>query len=111
MITASEIAWVVAGLILLKWAAQKFLDWVNRSHVKKHQDIVPKAFEGVIDEPTYRKSTEYTLAKSKFEQIESGWSVVVLMAVLFCGVLPWAFGAFRGQFGTSAWAAAAFLFL
>jgi STE24 endopeptidase len=79
--------------------------------VKKHRDAIPKAFEGVIDELTYRKSTEYTLAKSKFEQIESVWSVLVLLVVLFSGVLPWTYSSFRSQAGSSAWAGAAFLFL
>jgi len=109
--TTAGIAWVVAGLIVLKWAAQEALDWLNRRHVTKHKDAVPKAFEGVIDETTYRKSTEYTLAKSRFEQIESGWSVLILLILLFSGVLPWAFSTFRGHFGGSAWAGAAFLFL
>jgi len=34
----------------------------------------------------------------------------VLIAVLFSGVLPWAFGRFTATFGTSIWAMASFLF-
>src|SRR5258706_4682073 len=111
MSAASGAAWMVTGLILAKWAAQEILDWLNRSHVATHRDQIPKALEGIIDEPTYRKAAEYTLAKSRLEQVESGWSVVVLLVVLFSGVLPWAFNAFRVQFGSSAWATAALLFL
>jgi STE24 endopeptidase len=36
---------------------------------------------------------------------------VVLIAVLFSGVLPWAFGRFSASFGTSIWAMAGFLFV
>src|SRR5438067_455819 len=110
MSPASIAAWLVAGLILIKWAAQEGLDWLNRSHVLKHRETVPKVFEGTIDERTYRKSVEYTLAKSKLEQVETAWNVVVLLAVLFTGVLPWSYGAFAKSFGTSAWAMGAFLF-
>src|SRR6476660_8028894 len=110
MIPWSMAATVVVGLVLAKWAAQEGLDWLNRSHVLKHRDAVPKSFEGMIDEATYRKSSDYTLAKSKLEQIDTAWNVVVLLAALFTGVLPCGYSAFAKSFGTSAWAMGAFLF-
>jgi STE24 endopeptidase len=54
---------------------------------------------------------DYTLAKSKFEQGETVWGVVVLLLVLFTGVLPSTCHAYHAHFGNSAWSAAAFLFL
>src|SRR4051812_11207199 len=107
---AHSLALIAAGLIILKWAAQEWLEWLNRRHVIRHAGQVPKAFQGIIDEPTFRKSTEYTLSTSRFEQIETGWSVLVLLAVLFSGVSSWAWTTFVGSFGHSAWADAAFLF-
>jgi STE24 endopeptidase len=104
-------AWCIIILILLKWGGQEVLDWLNRGYVKKNRHAVPKALEGIIDEATYRKSADYTLAKSKFEQFETGWSVLVLLLVLFTGVLPRTYHAYQTHFGSSAWAAAAFLFL
>src|SRR6266581_470201 len=111
MISASTAGWVVAALILVKWSGETFLSWLNRGHVLRHRNTVPKAFEGIIDEATYRKSNDYTLAKSKLDQIETAWDVVVLLVVLFSGVLAWAYGVFSGRFGNSAWAMAAFLFV
>jgi STE24 endopeptidase len=100
----------VAALILVKWAAQIWLEWLNLKHVRAHADAVPDAFKGVVDEATYRKSVEYTLAKGKFDQIETAYQVIVLLLILFSGVLPWAFNLFSNWLGTSAWAMAAFLF-
>src|SRR4051812_46512279 len=109
--TAHSVALTVAVLIVLKWATQEVLELLNRRYLMRHRDQVPKAFQGVIDEPTYRKSTDYTLATSRFEQIESGWNVLILLAVLFSGALPSSWSTFGGKFGSSAWAAAGYLFL
>jgi STE24 endopeptidase len=65
----------------------------------------------VIDEPTYAKSVEYTLAKGRFSSIESSWSTFVLLVFLFSGVLPWGYKLFTDRLGVSAWSQAAFLFV
>jgi STE24 endopeptidase len=62
-----------------------------------------------MDESTYRRSIDYTLAKSRFGNIVNVFDAVVLIAVLFSGLLPWAFGKFG--FGTSILAMAGFLFV
>jgi STE24 endopeptidase len=100
----------VAALIVLKWAAQIWLERLNLKHVRAHAGAVPKAFKGIVDEATYRKSVEYTLAKGKFDQIETSYHVVILPLILFSGVLPWAFNLFAHSLGTSAWVMAVFLF-
>jgi STE24 endopeptidase len=100
----------VAVLILLKWAAQLCLERLNLKHVRAHAGAVPDAFRGTVDEPTYRRSVEYTLAKGKFDQIETSYSTLILLIVLFSGVLPWAFDLFSRRFGSSALAMAAVLF-
>jgi STE24 endopeptidase len=101
----------VAALIALKWAAQIWLERLNLKHVRAHAGAVPDAFKGIVDEPTYRKSVEYTLAKGKFDQVETSYHVVILMLILFSGVLPWAFNFFARSLGTSAWVMAVFLFV
>jgi len=72
---------------------------------------VPSALKETIDEATYAKSVQYTLAKNRFGQIEDTYDTAVLLAVLFSGVLPWMFGVFVERLGTSVWAMAAFLFV
>jgi STE24 endopeptidase len=100
----------VAALIVVKWAAQIWLERLNLKHVRAHAGAVPNAFKGVVDETTYRKSIEYTLAKGKFDQFETTYQVAILLLILFSGVLPWAFNFFTRSLGSSAWAMAVFLF-
>lgn len=104
-------ATVVAGLILVKWAAQIWLERVNLRHVRAHAGGVPEAFQAIIDPPTYSKSVAYTLAKGKLEQVELIYHCAVLLVVLWSGILPWGFRWFNSQLGSSAWAMAGFLFI
>jgi STE24 endopeptidase len=98
------------GLILTRLAAELWLAALNRRHVLAHAGEIPPPFRGIIDEPTYKKSVAYTLAKERFGNIEEIWSTAILLTVLFSGILPWALDLFSNGLGQSAWAIAAFLF-
>ena len=56
-------------------------------------------------------SVDYTLAKNSFGDVVTVFDVVLLVAILFSGVLPWAFGKFTAAFGSSVLAMAGFLFI
>jgi STE24 endopeptidase len=71
---------------------------------------VPEAFRGLIDQETYAKSVQYTLAKNRFSQFADVYHAVVLLLALFSGVLPWGYEFSNSHLGESAWAMAAFLF-
>ena len=109
MSAVSVVAWVLL-LILAKWAAQIWLERLNSRHVLAHADAVPEAFKGVVDEVTYAKSVQYTLAKGRLDQVQLTYNSAVLLLVLFSGVLPWGFRQCTQGLGSSAWAMAAFLF-
>lgn len=111
MSTTAIVTTAALVLILARWLAQIWLARLNRSNVEAHAGKIPKAFEGTIDQETYTKSVQYTLAKSNYGQIETTYDLIVFIIVLFSGVLPWAFVHFTHQFGTSAWSMAGFLFL
>ena len=98
-------------LILARAITELWLSRLNQHHVCAHANEVPSAFRQLIDEATYRRSVEYTLAKSRFGDIANLFDTALLTAVLFSGVLPWAFGRFIASFGTSIWAMAGFLFV
>jgi len=98
-------------LILARLVTELCLSRLNRRHVYANRNEVPPVFRGVIDELTYRRSIAYTLAKNHFGNIVNVFDAVVLIAVLFSGLLPWAFGKFSASFGTSVPAMAGFLFL
>ena len=106
----APVAIVALVLILARWFAEFWLSRLNEQHVRAHAAEVPAAFKEVIDEPTYRKSVEYTLAKSRFANVTEFFDVLVLMALLFSGLLPRAFNSWTHQFGTAIWSMAAFLF-
>jgi STE24 endopeptidase len=96
-------------LILARAVTELWLSRLNQCHVRAHRNEVPPAFRGAMDESTYRRSIDYTMAKSRFGNIVNVFDAVVLIAVLFSGLLPWAFGKFG--FGTSTLAMAGFLFV
>jgi STE24 endopeptidase len=101
---------IILGLIFLKWAAQLWLNRLNQRQVLAHRNAVPAAFRGVMDDATYAKSVQYTLARSRLSRFEDTYQAAILLLVLFGGGLPRAFGAFRDGAGSSAWAMALFLF-
>jgi STE24 endopeptidase len=107
----SPFAIVALVLILARVVTELWLSRLNQCHVRAHENEVPPVFRGIIDEATYRRSVDYTLAKSRFGDIVDVFDAVVLIAVLFSGLLPWAFGKFSGTFGTSVLAMAGFLFV
>jgi STE24 endopeptidase len=98
-------------LILSRATTELGLSRLNQRHVRVHANEVPAAFRGTIDDATYCRSVDYTLAKSRFGDVAGVFDAVVLIAVLFSGVLPWAFGRFSASFGTSTLAMAGFLFI
>ena len=98
-------------LILARAITELCLSGLNQRHARAHANEVPAAFRGVIDEATYRRSVDYTLAKSRFRDVAGVFDSALLIAVLFSGLLPWAFRRFSSSFSTSTSAMAAFLFI
>jgi STE24 endopeptidase len=98
-------------LILARWATQFVLERLNARHASRHADRIPESFRDSIDQATYRKSIDYTLAKGKLAQVEATWDTVILLVVLFTGFLPWALTHWHRLAGDGIWAAAGFLFM
>ena len=97
-------------LILARAIAELWLSRLNQRYVRAHANEVPPAFREMVDEPTYRSSVDYTLAKSRFGEVVKLFDTALLIILLFSGVLPWAFGKLVAAFGSSVWAMAGFLF-
>jgi STE24 endopeptidase len=106
----SPFAIIALALILARTIAELWLSRLNERHVRAHSNEVPPVFRGTIDDATYRRSVDYTLAKSRFGEVVTVFDTALLIGILFGGVLPWAFGKFAVAFGTSVWAMAGFLF-
>ena len=101
---------IAFALILARAVTELWLSRLNDRHVGAHTNEMPPAFRGMIDEATYRRSVDYTLAKSRFGDVVTLFNTALLIGILFSGVLPWAFEKVAAAFGTSVWAMAGFLF-
>jgi STE24 endopeptidase len=99
----------VLGLIAARLAAQLALEWLNRAESRLHGGVLPGAMTGIMDEATFAKSTEYTLAKSRFASVEMIYDSLVLLGVLLCGVLPWLWRSIEALGPGTAWSGALFL--
>jgi STE24 endopeptidase len=98
-------------LIFARATTELWLSRLNQHHVRAYANAMPAPFRGIIDEAIYRRSIDYTLAKNRFGDVTNLFDAALLIALLFSGVLPWAFGKFSANFGTSVWAMAGFLFV
>jgi STE24 endopeptidase len=99
----------VVALVILRLGAQLALEAMNRAEARRHAGQRPAALVDVMDEPTYAKSVEYTLAKSRFSSLETTYEVGVLLGLLFSGVLPWFWRVCDGLAPGAAWSGAVFL--
>ena len=97
------------GLMIARLLAQLGLEALNRAEVRRHAGSVPGALTGVMDEATFAKAANYTLAKSRFGSWEMIYEAVVLVAVIFSGLLPWLWAKFDGSAPGAAWSGALFL--
>ena len=104
-------ATIALVLILARATTELWLSRLNQRHVRAQTNEVPPPIREIIDEPTYRRSVDYTLAKSRFEDIANLFDAGLLIALLFSGVLAWAFERFSASFSTSILAMAGFLFV
>jgi len=103
-------AGIIAVLIGLKVIAQLWLEHLNQQEVMRNAAGVPESFREAMDEGTYKKATEYTLAKGRFSRVELIFGTLLLLVVLFSGCLPFFYRWVVAHLGTSAWALAGYLF-
>lgn len=79
---------VVVGLIIAKLLAELVLAGLNRAEVRRHAGRAPAAVAAIMDEETYAKAVDYTLAKNRFGVWSMLFDTGVLLLVLSSYVLP-----------------------
>ncbi len=99
----------VIGLMIARLAAQLGLEGLNCAEVRRRAGALPPALTGVMDEVTFAKAAEYTLAKSRFGALEMVYEAAMLAAVVFSGLLPVLWAKFDGLAPGAAWSGALFL--
>jgi STE24 endopeptidase len=100
---------IVALLIGWRLAAELGLNALNAATVRRHSSEPPAAVAAIMDQPTYRRTVAYTLAKLRLGSLEDVWDAVVLAAVIFSGVLPGLYAPFSAWAPGAAWSGASFL--
>ena len=98
-------------LLILKLGTSLWLDAINLRHVRHHAATVPAAFDEFVDAETYRRSVDYTIAKTRFGMVSEAYDALVLVVVIFSGLLPWFYESLSGVLGQGIWGQAFVLFL
>ena len=98
-------------LILIRYGFEFWLDRINTRHVIKNSKTVPDSFKEVMDESTYKKSVDYTLAKSRFGTIVDTYSTIILIIILFSGYISKAYTSITEILGESEIASATSIFI
>lgn len=99
----TPILWTFVILLLIKTLADVWLDFLNLRAAQRNRNHMPDDFSGFMDEPTFQKSIDYSLAKLRFGLIETVFSAFILAVVVLSGFLPWLFGLFSDWFGSGSW--------
>ncbi len=104
---------IVTVLVVLlgKLAWESVLVVLNMAEVRRHRKAPPAALRAVMDDQTYAKSVDYTLAKGKFGLFSDICGILILTAALFSGVLPWLYGVLESVMETSVWRESFFVIL
>lgn len=97
-------------LLFLKFATSSILEAINLRYVKRQSDAVPESFRDFIDLPTYRKSIDYTVAKTRFGMVNDFYESLILAVVILSGLLPWLYDGFSVTLGWGVWGQALVLF-
>jgi STE24 endopeptidase len=99
------------ALLILKYATSTLLDVLNLGYVQRQSGAVPPGFSDFIDLPTYQKSIEYTVAKTRFGLMSDFYDSIILAVVVLSGLLPWLYTSLSATFGFGIWGQALVLFL
>lgn len=100
---------LVIALLSARLIAQLVLEALNRNETRLHAGVLPGALSDIMDEDTFSKAADYTLAKSRFSSFSLVFDALVLVAVVFSGLLPWLWQFFDGLAPGANWSGALFL--
>jgi len=79
---------IVAALMAIRLVGELVLSSLNGQEVRRHGNTPPASVAAIMDRETYRKAVAYTLAKQRFDVVETLFSAGVLALVVFGAVLP-----------------------
>ena len=90
---------LLIGLLVLRLCVFLILERLNVKFLKLHGVNLPESVQGIMDEPTFAKSVEYTEAKSKFSSVSTIYDGLILTLIITLGILPFAYNSLSGLLG------------
>ena len=99
MINALSVILLFLGL---RTIAEMFLNLLNANHVADLRRCLPECLEGISDQKTWQRTTEYSLTKSRLGLWEE-WYGALVFALVVAFFLPWAYNAFGGSGEVGPW--------
>lgn len=77
--SATILHWVIIGVISLEFIVDQYLDYLNNKRLK---DPVPETLNDIYDDDSYAKQQAYNKEKSRFSDMTSVFSFVILISFL-----------------------------
>ena len=101
---------VFLSFFAFEFIVERVLAALNARHVREHAAAVPAALAGIVDDATFRKSVDYTLARAAFGHVAAIEGAALSLIFLFSGLLPWLSGLAERSISNPYLSGAAFLF-
>ncbi|MDC3132527.1 M48 family metallopeptidase [Opitutae bacterium] len=96
-----DLAILLISLLVLRLCVFIILEQLNVKFLKLHAVNLPETVRGIMDEPTFAKSVEYTEAKSKFSSVSTIYDGLILTLIITLGILPYAYNYLSSLLGYS----------
>jgi STE24 endopeptidase len=68
---------------------QLALNLINITHLRRHENRVPRVFQDTVDKEKFSTIIAYTADSTRFGIVERLFDQVVLLVILLTGLLPW----------------------
>jgi len=77
------------ALFVFQSLFQLALNLINISHLRRHENHVPRVFQGVVNTEKFSKIIAYTADSTRFGIVERLFDQALLLVILLTGFLPW----------------------
>ena len=94
-----DLVTLLLSLLALRLAIYLLLECINLQFLKLNGLELPDSIKGIMDEPTFSKSVEYTKAKSNFFSVSTIYEGLILALIILLGILPYIYNSLSAFFG------------
>jgi len=76
-------------IYLASFALYIIIERINANYLKRYEQKVPVAFNGMIDEKELKNISRYTADNIRFKLVQTIVSKVIFLYIILSGILPW----------------------